>query len=139
MPDKNYDPQAKIRPCERHKSQFIFWISYCIKLVTQVKKKLFWKTKIQTFYLRFFRFKKHLETENSDFLRFLINLKTYVFKTHFDSSGLDTCYNDAKTVATLTIRLRFGRATPRVPGCCAAVKTIKQCGRPPLYAPPPAS
>ena len=24
MPDTKYDPQPKIRPCERHKSQFIF-------------------------------------------------------------------------------------------------------------------
>jgi len=31
------DPQAKSRPCERHKSQFIFEY-ICIKLVTQVKK-----------------------------------------------------------------------------------------------------
>jgi len=33
------DPQAKSRPYERHKSQFIFEY-ICIKLVTQVKKKL---------------------------------------------------------------------------------------------------
>ena len=43
---QNYDPQAKIRPCERHKSQFIFEY-HCIKLVTQLKKKLL-ETKIQT-------------------------------------------------------------------------------------------
>jgi len=29
MTDINYDPQANIRPCERHKSQFIFeWHLY---------------------------------------------------------------------------------------------------------------
>ena len=38
MRTQNYDPQAKIRPRERHRSQYLNII--CIKLVTQVKKKL---------------------------------------------------------------------------------------------------
>jgi len=38
----NYDPQAKIWPCERHKvtNRNSYLNTICIKLVTQVKKKL---------------------------------------------------------------------------------------------------
>ena len=54
---QNYDPQAKIRPHERHKSQFTFeYHLYRIKSVTQVKEKEALKN--LNFLLEVFRFLK---------------------------------------------------------------------------------
>ena len=54
---QNYDPQAKIRPCERHNSQFIFeYHLYEINYTSEKKTK---KTKIQTFSLRYLGFLKN--------------------------------------------------------------------------------